>query len=85
MGQGPTQKATDSETSEIQDLLKAIHLNMAACLLKLNKAERATQECTNVLNFDKDNTKALFRRGQAYVQQKDFYKAKADFEKMCGT
>ncbi|KIK66401.1 hypothetical protein GYMLUDRAFT_239358 [Collybiopsis luxurians FD-317 M1] len=40
-------------------------LNRAAAYLKLGKNEDAERDCTSVLNLNKSNVKALFRRAQA--------------------
>jgi len=69
------------QATEIKELLKTVSLNMAACYLKTGKPQRAIEECNQVLSTDKENAKALFRRGQAYLQVDDFYKAKPDLEK----
>jgi len=76
-----TTKATEVETSDINEMLKAISLNMALCYLKINKTERAIEECNEVLKGDNQNEKALYRRCLAYEKVNDFYKAKADIDR----
>ncbi|XP_024944752.1 peptidyl-prolyl cis-trans isomerase D isoform X2 [Cephus cinctus] len=44
-----------------------IMLNLAAANLKLRKHRDALNLCNEVLQMDKSNSKALFRRGQAYM------------------
>ncbi|CAM6121414.1 unnamed protein product [Calypogeia fissa] len=56
------------------------HLNMAASLLKLEKYNEAIGHCTTVLAEDKNNTKALYRRGKARLALGQTEAAKADFE-----
>jgi FKBP-type peptidyl-prolyl cis-trans isomerase len=41
-----------------------LRLNMALCHLKLENGLEAREECEKVLEVDKDNIKALFRKGQ---------------------
>lgn len=43
-------------------------LNRAACRLKLGRNEAAADDCSSVLETEPNNTKALFRRGQALVR-----------------
>ncbi|XP_028777010.1 peptidyl-prolyl cis-trans isomerase FKBP42 [Neltuma alba] len=59
------------------------HLNMAACLIKLNRYDEAIGQCSLVLSEDENNVKALFRRGKARAAlgqtdaaREDFLKAK---------
>ena len=42
-------------------------LNRAACALKLQRPREAIMDCFNVLQTDGNNTKALFRKGQAHI------------------
>lgn len=57
------------------------HLNLAACLLKIHKFHEAIGHCAVVLNEDKNNTKALFRRGKARSELGQTDAAKEDFER----
>ncbi|KAF6158553.1 hypothetical protein GIB67_040067 [Kingdonia uniflora] len=57
------------------------HLNMAACLLKLKRYEKAIAHCGIVLAEDKNNVKALFRRGKANVELGHIDAAREDFLK----
>jgi len=72
--------ASAHETQDLTDLQKTVNLNMAAVHIKLQKYERAIEECTQVLTLDKNHAKALFRRGQAHLALNDYYKAKEDLE-----
>ncbi|KAJ7982228.1 Peptidylprolyl isomerase [Quillaja saponaria] len=75
-----------------QDMALAVknpcHLNMAACLIKLDRYEEAIGHCCIVLAEDQNNVKALFRRGKASAAlgqtdaaQEDFLKAYAPEDK----
>eukprot|EP00117_Sycon_ciliatum_P006936 scpid41450/ scgid10254/ Peptidyl-prolyl cis-trans isomerase D; 40 kDa peptidyl-prolyl cis-trans isomerase; Cyclophilin-40; Rotamase D len=72
--------------SELIDKCRAIstptQLNRAACCLKLKDWDTCVHDCTDVIDLedDKVNIKALFRRGQAYLEQKDLNASLADFE-----
>ncbi|KAI8321576.1 peptidyl-prolyl cis-trans isomerase [Martensiomyces pterosporus] len=63
-----------------------LYLNRAMCSLKLKQLEGAIADCSVVISFtdkevtDKDRTKAYYRRGSAYRQQRSFDKALEDLE-----
>lgn len=58
------------------------HLNMAQCLLKLNRYEEAIGQCNMVLAEDEKNIKALFRRGKARATLGQTDDAREDFHKV---
>lgn len=58
------------------------HLNMAQCLLKLNRYEEAIGQCNMVLAEDEKNIKALFRRGKARATLGQTDDAREDFQKV---
>lgn len=58
------------------------HLNMAQCLLKLNRYEEAIGQCNMVLAEDEKNIKALFRRGKARAALGQTDDAREDFQKV---
>jgi len=55
-------------------------LNSAACSLKLKKLKDAVEDCTKALGIEKNNVKALFRRGCAYVESADWEAARSDLQ-----
>ncbi|XP_038977763.1 peptidyl-prolyl cis-trans isomerase FKBP42-like [Phoenix dactylifera] len=57
------------------------HLNMAACLIKLNQYKEAIGQCSIVLSEDENNVKALYRRGKARAQLGQTDAAREDFQK----
>ncbi|KAF6168376.1 hypothetical protein GIB67_018216 [Kingdonia uniflora] len=57
------------------------HLNLAACLIKLNRYEEAIGQCSTVLGEDENNAKALFRRGKAKAELGQIDSAREDFLK----
>uniref|UniRef100_A0A803MJ16 peptidylprolyl isomerase n=1 Tax=Chenopodium quinoa TaxID=63459 RepID=A0A803MJ16_CHEQI len=69
---------SDEEKQQTKALLSSCNLNNAACKLKLEDYVGAATLCTKVLEIDQVNTKALFRRAQAYLQTSDLDKAEAD-------
>lgn len=56
--------------------------NRALAYLKLESWDKAIKDCNKVLSFEKDNIKALLRRGTAFKSKKDYKKAACDFEKV---
>ncbi|XP_021745836.1 70 kDa peptidyl-prolyl isomerase-like [Chenopodium quinoa] len=69
---------SDEEKQQTKALLSSCNLNNAACKLKLEDYVGAATLCTKVLEIDQVNTKALFRRAQAYLHTSDLDKAEAD-------
>jgi len=66
------------EQEEVNALRLPLHLNLAACLGKINRHNQAAENCNKALEIEKKNVKALFRRAQSYVQLKKLDEAKAD-------
>ncbi|OQU84951.1 hypothetical protein SORBI_3004G147800 [Sorghum bicolor] len=56
-------------------------LNNAACKLRLNDYKEAKELCTEVLESDSTNVKALYRRAQAHMHLVDLDLAEADIKK----
>ncbi|KAH6809047.1 FKBP-type peptidyl-prolyl cis-trans isomerase family protein [Perilla frutescens var. frutescens] len=70
------------EEKEQAKLLKvSCKLNNAACKLKLKNYEEAEKLCTEVLEADGKNVKALYRRAQAYINLVELELAKNDIKK----
>ncbi|XP_043253431.1 peptidyl-prolyl cis-trans isomerase D [Colletes gigas] len=57
----------DSSNESVGNTRMALLLNLAAVKLKTKKHREALRLCAEVLQFDKNNNKALFRRSQAYM------------------
>uniref|UniRef100_A0A8C9W2U7 Peptidyl-prolyl cis-trans isomerase D n=1 Tax=Scleropages formosus TaxID=113540 RepID=A0A8C9W2U7_SCLFO len=56
-------------------------LNIAACKLKLQLWQDAIDSCTQALDLNPSNTKALYRRAQAWQGMKEYDQAMADLKK----
>ncbi|KAJ3587201.1 hypothetical protein NHX12_010799 [Muraenolepis orangiensis] len=73
------------EDEQLQTRLEPVALsctlNKAACQLKLCLWQEALDSCNQVLELDESNTKALFRRSQAWQGLKDLDQAMADLKK----
>lgn len=52
-----------------KELRTACQLNLALCLLKLNKPVEAEAQCTDVLRTDKKSLKAYFRRRGLFLRR----------------
>jgi tetratricopeptide (TPR) repeat protein len=65
-------------TAQVNELQLSMLLNLAMCFLKLEKWNKAIDNCTEALKLDAANGKALFRRATAYEQQGEIDKALAD-------
>jgi FK506-binding protein 4/5 len=57
-------------------------LNLSTCFAKLGNATKALENAQQALAIDSTNTKALFRRGQAYLALGDIDRAREDLEKV---
>ncbi|XP_018534944.1 peptidyl-prolyl cis-trans isomerase D [Lates calcarifer] len=56
-------------------------LNTAACKLKMQLWQEALDSCNEALELNQANTKALFRRAQAWQGLKEYSKAMTDLKK----
>lgn len=63
----------EQQADRIKELLLKLYLNSAQCYLKIRNYERAIKNCTEALQIDGKNVKALFRISIAYrsIQQFD--------------
>lgn len=64
----------------IQGLKLKCLLNLAACQLQNYSYDYAVENCTQALEIDPNNIKALYRRGTALIQLQEYEKAKCDLE-----
>ncbi|CAL5206108.1 unnamed protein product [Lathyrus oleraceus] len=71
----------DDEQKLAKSLRLSCWLNGAACCLKLNDLTGAIKFCTQVLDVEFHNVKALYRRAQAYIETGDFLLADVDIKK----
>ncbi|CAK8569432.1 unnamed protein product [Lathyrus sativus] len=71
----------DDEQKLAKSLRVSCWLNGAACCLKLNDFAGAIKLCTQVLDVEFHNVKALYRRAQAYIETGDFLLADIDIKK----
>ncbi|ESW32922.1 hypothetical protein PHAVU_001G029000 [Phaseolus vulgaris] len=69
------------EQKQADALRVSCWLNGAACSLKLNDFRGAIKLCSQVLDVEFCNVKALYRRAQAYIETGDFLLADVDIKK----
>ncbi|KAL2337901.1 hypothetical protein Fmac_012347 [Flemingia macrophylla] len=72
----------DEEGKVFADTRNLLHLNVAACLLKLGDCRKSIETCNKVLDANPAHVKGLYRRGMAYMAAGDFEEARADFKMM---
>eukprot|EP00276_Gloeochaete_wittrockiana_P017259 CAMPEP_0184345350 /NCGR_PEP_ID=MMETSP1089-20130417/13780_1 /TAXON_ID=38269 ORGANISM="Gloeochaete wittrockiana, Strain SAG46.84" /NCGR_SAMPLE_ID=MMETSP1089 /ASSEMBLY_ACC=CAM_ASM_000445 /LENGTH=781 /DNA_ID=CAMNT_0026675627 /DNA_START=7 /DNA_END=2352 /DNA_ORIENTATION=+ len=72
---------TDEEKfkEDFEMLFQTCSLNLALCLINVKKFAQAIETCTYVIRKFPTNVKALFRRGQARFDTKDYEEALVDF------
>lgn len=73
----------DQETAIkfIKEIEIPVALNLGLCYLKTEQYHYAIKYCTQVLEKDDENDKALYRRGMAYLGIGELNKAKQDLMK----
>ncbi|XP_056176967.1 peptidyl-prolyl cis-trans isomerase PASTICCINO1 [Syzygium oleosum] len=72
----------DEEGKEFLNTRNLLHLNVAACYLKMGESRKSVEACNKVLDANPVHVKALYRRGMAYMSAGDFEEARADFKAM---
>lgn len=72
----------DGEGKVFVDTRNLLHLNVAACHLKLGECKKSIETCNKVLEANPAHVKGLYRRGMAYMAAGDFEEARADFKMM---
>ena len=73
------EKPGDEEWDELLDLKIPLLLNLAQCRLSLGDYYPVIEHCTEVLDKQPNNVKALYRRGKAHVGAWNPTEAKEDF------
>ncbi|KAJ0088235.1 hypothetical protein Patl1_31761 [Pistacia atlantica] len=72
----------DEEGKVFVNTRNLLHLNVAACFLKMGECRKSIEACNKVLDAKPAHVKALYRRGMAYMAVGDFEEARSDFEMM---
>ncbi|GAB4837821.1 G1/S-specific cyclin pas1 [Ancistrocladus abbreviatus] len=72
----------DEEGKEFVNTRNMLHLNVAACYLKMGECRKSIEACDKVLDTNPVHVKALYRRGMAHMSAGDFEEARSDFNMM---
>ncbi|KAL5740497.1 hypothetical protein ACOSQ2_029677 [Xanthoceras sorbifolium] len=72
----------DEEGKVFSEKRNLLHLNVAACFLKLGECRKSIEASNKVLDANPAHVKALYRRGMAYMALGEFEDARNDFNKM---
>ncbi|XP_040059218.2 peptidyl-prolyl cis-trans isomerase FKBP5 isoform X1 [Gasterosteus aculeatus] len=70
------------QQKRIQSFLLTAHLNLALCFLRIKDFSQAVDNCNKVIELDKSNEKALYRRGEARLLRNEFPMAMEDFQQV---
>ena len=65
--QAAKQNLHGNASASAQQVKMSCCLNLASCYLKTGQHDLVVEECSNVIQMDTKNLKALYRRGQAYA------------------
>lgn len=76
------EKPRDTEWNHLNSMKLPFHLNIAQCKLCLNDFYAAIEHCNSVLQNDRDNIKALFRRGKAHMNVWNIQEAREDLKRV---
>lgn len=71
---------SEADEKEVNEIKVKLHLNIAMCFLKMDNMHKVINNCTDALELDSDNVKALFRRATAYFKEKKIKEAKKDLK-----
>lgn len=67
-------------STNIFDIYKEIHLNLALCHIRLHNYESAISLLTSLLHYEPSNAKALYLRGKSATSIREFELALNDFK-----
>ena len=76
------EKPGTKEWLEIDQMKIPLLLNYSQCMLAMKEFYKAIEYLTTVLEKDKNNVKALYRRAKAYHSIYSFKEAKSDYERV---
>ena len=73
--------ATDEDKARVHAVKLPCHLNLAACSMRLGNLQHAVVHCSQVVDNDASNAKALFRRGVCHTKLGNLNAARDDLRK----
>ncbi|KAG7458762.1 hypothetical protein MATL_G00224100 [Megalops atlanticus] len=71
----------DDAQKKLEPIALSCILNIAACKLKMQLWQEAIDSCSEALELNQTNTKALYRRAQGWQGMKEYDKALLDLKK----
>ena len=71
----------DSTSGSGRDVRMKCALNLASCYLRLGEHADVIRECSEVLEAQPEDRKALYRRGQAHLAMREHARAVDDLQK----
>jgi len=78
---GADSTLSPAEKSEVKSLTESLHLNLAACYLQTEQYAKCIAASTTAIGVNANSAKGYFRRGQAYLKQRDIDNAERDVKK----
>ncbi|KFK34648.1 hypothetical protein AALP_AA5G173000 [Arabis alpina] len=72
----------DEEGKIFGETRNMLHLNVAACLLKMGEWRKSIETCNKVIEAKPGHVKGLYRRGMAYMAGGEYEDARNDFNMM---
>uniref|UniRef100_A0A3Q4MRH0 peptidylprolyl isomerase n=1 Tax=Neolamprologus brichardi TaxID=32507 RepID=A0A3Q4MRH0_NEOBR len=75
------EQVEEEAQKKLEPTALSCYLNTAACKLKMQLWQEALDSCNEALELSEGNTKALFRRAQAWQGLKEYNKAMSDLKK----
>ncbi|XP_024915658.1 peptidyl-prolyl cis-trans isomerase FKBP5 isoform X2 [Cynoglossus semilaevis] len=70
------------EQQRVEGVLMTAYLNLALCFLRIKEFSQVVENCNKVIEYEKNNEKALYRRGEARLLSNEFNLAVADFQQV---
>ncbi|KAG7494282.1 peptidyl-prolyl cis-trans isomerase FKBP5-like [Solea senegalensis] len=70
------------QREKIQTVILTAYLNLALCFLRIKEFSQVVESCNKVIELEKSNEKALYRRGEARLLCNEFSLALTDFQQV---
>ncbi|KAK8812365.1 hypothetical protein WA158_007599 [Blastocystis sp. Blastoise] len=72
----------EEDKKTVQDYRLSLYLNLAQCYIKLEKYDKAIDNCNYAIAIDANNVKALYRRALCYDKKKQYMDCKKDITQL---
>jgi len=63
---------TDEEKKKVKDFASVLHINLSLCYFNQKNYKKSLEQANKALEINANNTKALYRKGLALVEQGDW-------------